>query len=90
MAEDVGTMHFRSVQERLRRIPPCCPRDGECSVTAARSRQQPTPEIPQESNDNNSTARAEQLLEDLIRALARGAARKDHEQELAAKSGYVD
>ncbi|MBK3733029.1 hypothetical protein GAY29_07880 [Azospirillum brasilense] len=59
-------------------------------MTAARSRQQPTPEIPQESNDNSSPARAEQLLEDLIRALARGAARKDHEQELAAKSGHVD
>lgn len=83
-------MRFRSVREWLCRVPPCRPRDGECSVTAARSRQQPTPEIPQESNDNNSTARAEQLLEDLIRALARGAARKDHEQELAAKSGHVD
>jgi len=59
-------------------------------VTAVRSRQQPTPEIPQESNDNNSAARAEQFLEDLIRALARGAARKDHEKELAAKSGHVD
>nr|WP_222529234.1 hypothetical protein [Azospirillum sp. 412522] len=57
---------------------------------AARSRRQPTPELPQESNDNTSIAEAEQLLEDLIRALARGAARKDHEQELAAKSGHVD
>ncbi|CBS87310.1 hypothetical protein [Azospirillum lipoferum] len=59
-------------------------------MATARSRQQLTPEIPQESNDNNSAARAEQLLEDLIRALARGAAHKDHEKELAAKSGHVD
>lgn len=83
-------MRFRSAQERLVRGLPSRPRDGECSVMAARSHQQPTPETPQESNDNSSNAKAEQLLEDLIRALARGAARKDHEQELAAKSGHVD